>query len=146
MNNTFNIHRIGNIEPRGIFFSSHTLALSSPHCSLFIFPFTSTSQAHLTGTVFSLLFCQATMGPQILFLGNDAADKLARHGALLVRTAVPCSLFLLLVSTLLSDWRCIVSSKFFDTQVSSASSEKLALPRHARCALFRLCCNGHSLL
>ena len=45
-----------------------------------------------------------------------------------------------------SDWRRTVSSKFFDTQVPSISTEKLVLPRHARCVLPRLRCNGHSLL
>ena len=33
----------------------------------------------------------------------------------------------------LSDQRRTVSSKFFDTQVSSTSTEKLVLPRHAHC-------------
>ena len=49
-------------------------------------------------------------------------------------------------SCLFSDWRRTVSSKFFDTQVSSISPEELVLPRHARCVLSRLRCNGHSLL
>ena len=39
-----------------------------------------------------------------------------------------------------------VSSKFFGTQVPSISTEELVLPRHARCVLSRLHCNGHSLL
>ena len=39
-----------------------------------------------------------------------------------------------------------VSSKFFDTQVHSISTEELVLPRHARCVLSRLRCNGHSFL
>ena len=33
-----------------------------------------------------------------------------------------------------------------DTQVSSISTEELVLPRHARCVLSRLRCNGHSFL
>ena len=45
-----------------------------------------------------------------------------------------------------SDWRRTVSSKFFDMLVPSISTEELALPRHARCVLFRVRCNGHSLL
>ena len=58
------------------------------------------------------------------------------------------SLLLPLVSTLafISDWRRTVSSKFFDTQVPSIFTEELVLPRHARCVLSRLRCNGHSLL
>ena len=77
--------------------------------------------------------------------GNNAADELARRGALLVPSATPCSLSPL-TSRLFSDWRRTVSSKFFDTQVTSISTEELVLPRHARCVLSRLCCNGHSLL
>ena len=53
-----------------------------------------------------------------------------------------------LVSTLdfLAEWRRTVSSKFFNTQVPSISSEKLVLPRHTRCMLSRFRCNGHGLL
>ena len=81
--------------------------------------------------------------------GNNAADELARWGALLVPSAIPCSLSPLIScihSCLFSDWRCTVSSKFFDTQVPSISTEELVLPRHARCVLSRLCCNRHSQL
>ena len=49
-------------------------------------------------------------------------------------------------SSLFSDWRLTVSSDFFDIQVPLISTEELVLPRHARCVLSRLCCNGHSLL
>ena len=49
-------------------------------------------------------------------------------------------------SSLFSDWRRTVSSKFLVSQVSSISTEELVLPRHARCVLSRLRCNGHSLL
>ena len=81
--------------------------------------------------------------------GNDAADELARRGALLAPTAIPCSLSPLIArihSRLILDWRRTVSSKFFDTQVPSISTKELVLPRHARCFLSRLRCNGHSLL
>ena len=74
--------------------------------------------------------------------GNDTADELARRGALLAPSAIPCSLSPLIIS----DWRRTVSSKYFDTQVPSISTEELVLPRHARCVLSRLRCNGHSLL
>ena len=113
-----------------------------------IFSFTVISLTDLAGSVFSLLlFHQATMGPRIL--GNDAADELARRRALLVPSVIPCSLssFISRIhSSLFSDWRCTVSSKFFNTQVSSFSTEELVLPCHARCVLSRLRCNGHSLL
>ena len=65
--------------------------------------------------------------------GNDAADELARWGALLAPSAIPCSL-----SPFTSDWKRTVSSKFFDTQVPSISTEELVRSR--------LRCNGHSLL
>ena len=81
--------------------------------------------------------------------GNNAADELASRGALLVPSAIPCSLsplFSRIHSSLFSDWRRTVSSKFFDTQVPSTSTEELVLPRHARCVLSRLRRNGHSLL
>ena len=88
--------------------------------------------------------------PGHLFLpGNDAADELARRGALHAPSAIPCSLSSLIsriCSSLFSDWRRFVLSKFYDTQVPSISTEELVLPRHARCVLFRLRCNGHSLL
>ena len=81
--------------------------------------------------------------------GNDTADELARRGALLAPCAILCSLSPLtsrIHSRLFSDWRRTVSSKYFDTQVPSISTEELVLSRHARCVLSRLCCNGHSLL
>ena len=70
--------------------------------------------------------------------GNDAADELARRGALLAPSAIPCSLSPLISrihSRLISDWRRTVSSKYFDSQVPSISTEELVLPRHARYVL-----------
>ena len=64
-------------------------------------------------------------------------------------SAIPTSLSPLISrihSSLFSDWRRTVSSKFFDPQVPSISAEELVLSRHARCVLSRLHCNGHSLL
>ena len=84
-----------------------------------------------------------------LLPGNDAADELAKWGALLAPSAIPCSISSFIPrihSRLISDWRRTVSSEFFDTQVSSISTEELVLPRHARCVLSCLRCNGHSLL
>ena len=87
--------------------------------------------------------------PRHSFLpGNDVADEPARRGALLAPSAIHCSLspFISRIhSCLFSDWRRTVSSKFFDTQISSISTEEFVLSRHARCVLSRLRCNGHSL-
>ena len=83
----------------------------------------------------------------LVSLGNDAADELARPGALLAPSAIPCGLSPLISHIhcfLFSDLRRIVLSKFFDTQVPSISTKELMLPRHARCVLSRLRCNGHS--
>ena len=88
--------------------------------------------------------------PRHSFLpGNDTADELARRGSLLVPSAIPCSLSPLISrihSCFISDWRRSVSSKFFDTQVPSISTEELVLPHYARCVFSRLRCKGHSLL
>ena len=80
---------------------------------------------------------------------NDVADELASWGALLMPSAIPCSLSPLISrihSCFFSDWRRTVSSKFFDTLVPLIAIEELVLPLHARCVLSRLRCNGHSLL
>ena len=100
----------------------------------------------------SLSFCSIRLQwvPGHSFLPeNDAAVKLAKRGALLAPSAIPCSLSPLISrihSHPISDWRHTVSSKFFDTQVPSISTEELLLPRHARCVLSRLRFNRHSLL
>ena len=60
--------------------------------------------------------------------GNNAADELARRVALLIPSAIPCSHSSLtsgIHSFLFSDWRRTVSSKFFDIQVPSISTENL---------------------
>ena len=57
------------------------------------------------------------------------------------------SLLLSLVSTLVfSRTGGVLSHRSILTQVPSISTEELVLPRHARCVLSRLRCNGHSLL
>ena len=88
--------------------------------------------------------------PRHSFLpGNDAADDLARQGALFAPSAILCSLspcISRIHSCLFFDWRRTVSSKCFDTHVPSIPTKELVLPHHARCVLSRLRYNGHSLL
>ena len=102
--------------------------------------------------LFFLSFCSIRLQwvPRHSFLpGNDTADEFAGRGALLAPSAIPYSLSSLISrihSCLFSDWRRTDSSKYFDTQVPSISTEELVLPRHTRCVLSHLRCNGHSLL
>ena len=74
-------------------------------------------------------------------LGNHAAaHQLARRGALLAPFAILCCLSPLIShihSSFFSDWRRTVSSKFFDTQVFSISTEELVLSCQACCVLSR---------
>ena len=125
-------------------FSSLTLALSSPPS--FLLPQTLWQEPS------SLFYCTIRIQcvPEHSSLPEkDAADDLARRVALLVPSLVLCSLSPLISYIhfcLFSDWRRTVSSKFFDTQVSSVSTEELVLSCHACCSLSRLRCNGNSLL
>ena len=116
-----------------------TLVLSSPPS------FLSNSVAGLARTVFSLLlFYQATIGPRATMRLMSWPD-----GERYLRPPQSLGLSPLISrihSCLFSDWRRTVSSKFLDTQVPSIFTEELVLPRHARCVLSRLRCNGHCLL
>ena len=144
---------LGNTIKPAIFllFSCLTLVLSSPPCPLLHLSCYLKLCGRSGRNCPSSLFCSIRLQwvPGHSFLpGNDTADELARRGALLAPSAIPCSLSLIsrIHSRLISDWRRTVSSKYFDTQVPSISTEELVLPRHARCVLSRLRCNGHSLL
>ena len=56
----------------------------------------------------------------------------------LLLSLVSSVIFSRIQSSLFLDWRRSVSSKFFDTQVPSISTEEFVLPRHARCDLSSL--------
>ena len=96
-------------------FSFLTLALSS--LPPFLLP-----QSHLQiwKELFSLSSCTIRLqwiSKRSFLPWNDAADELARCGVLLVTSAIPCSLCPLtfrIHSSLFSDWRLTVSSKFFE--------------------------------
>ena len=117
-----------------------TLVLSSPPCPLLH------RSSHLKLCGRSGRNC--LLSPPVLSGYNGSPDT-CFFLALLAPSAIPCSLSHLIsciYSFLFSDWRRTVSSKFFDTQVPSISTEELVLPRYARCVLSRLRCNVHSLL
>ena len=132
-------------------FSYLTLVLSSPPCPLLHLSYY-LKLCGRSGRNCLLSSCSIRLqwvpGHSFL-LENNTADELARRETLLAHFTIPCSLSPLISrihSSLFSDWRRTVSSKFFDTQAPSISTEELVLPRHARCILSRLRCNGHSLL
>ena len=131
---------LGSTNKSVFLFSYLTLALSSPLSPLLPLSF----YLNLSGrSGRDYLFFPPELPGHLFLSGNDAADDLARWGALSVPSAIPCSLSSLISrihSAFFSDWRRTVSSKFFDKQVPSVSTEELVLPFHARCALSRLRC------
>ena len=129
-----------------------TLVLSSPPCPLLHL----SSYLKLCGrSGRNCLLCPPVLSgyngfPDThIYRGTTRLTSFPDGGALLVPSATPCSLspFISRIhSRLISDWRRTDSSKYFDTQVPSIFTEELVLPRHGRCVLSRLRCNGHSLL
>ena len=124
-----------NKSATSLFFSSLTLVLSLPPCLLLYLFF-------YLDLLWQICW-NCPLSPPVLsdnngsldtcFLpGNDAANELARRGALLAPSVIPCSLSPLISrihSRLFSEWRRTVSSKYFDTQVSSIPTGELVLPR-----------------
>ena len=104
-------------------FSSHILALSSTHCPQILW--------HILQKLPSLssFTIRLPWVPGHSSLpGKDTADKVARRNALIMLSVVPCSLSTLTSrnhSYFFSDWRRIVSFKFFDTQAPSISTVEL---------------------
>ena len=97
----------------------------------------------------SLSFCSIRLQwvPGHSFLpGNDAADELARRGALLAPSAIPCSLLPLVSTVVLSRTGGVLSHR------SSLTHKFPQFPPRSLCSLVmlavlsRLRCNGHSLL
>jgi len=80
--------------------------------------------------------------------GNEVADSLAKTGATLPFTHVSSPLASVIVKirhTRYSSWRQNLSHNSLFCQISSVTSEELALPRFVRCELSRLRCHAHSL-
>ena len=138
--------------------SAISLLLPSDSCSVLTtlssppFFFLSQTLSQIWQELSSLSSCSIRLQwvPRHSFLlENNAANELTRRGALLAPSTTPCSHSYLISHihfSFFSDWRCTVSSKFFDTQVPSISTEEPVFPRHGRCVLSRLRCNGHSFL
>ena len=115
-----------------------TLVLASPLCPL-----------HHLSFYLKLSGRNCLLSPPVLSEYNGSPDTRSSQGTTRLMSwpdgerylhppqSLVVSLLLSLVSTLclFSDWRHIVSSKFFDTQVTSISTEELVLPRHACCSL-----------
>ena len=133
-----------------------TFLLQSDSCSVLssVFPFTSISLTDLVETVFSLLLFY-----QVLFYNESSVIRFSwgmtrlmswpdsEHYLCFLQSFVVFLLLSLVSILVFSRTGGVLSHRsIFDTQVSSISTEELVLPRHARCVLSRLRCNGHSLL
>ena len=128
-------------------FSSLTLALFSPPCPLLRLSF--------YPNLFGKSGRNCLLSPALLGY-NGFPDTRFSQGTTQLTTwpdgeRYPCPLQSHLVSLssylnsyFFSDWRRIVLTKFFDTQIFSVSTEELELLRYACCVLSRLCWKRHS--
>ena len=129
-------------------FSYLILALSSPLCPLLHLSFYLNLWQELSSLSSCSIRLQWVPGHSCL-PGNDAADEMARREALLISSGIPCSLSPLISrihSSLFSDWRHTVSSKFFEHRFPRFPLRNLCF--YDMLAVFSLAlrCNGNSLL
>ena len=135
-----------------LFFSSLTHALFLPHCILLhlFFYLNLFGRSGWNCVLFPPALSGYNGSLDTRFCRGTARPIRRPHGcALLVPSEIPCSLsphIFCIHSSLFLGWMLTVSSKLFDTQVPSISTEELVLSRHARSVLSRLRWNGHSLL
>ena len=118
-----------------LFSSYQTLVLSSPPCPLFrLFFYLNLSGRSHKNCLFSSTVLSGYNGSPNTRFSRGTTQLMSWPDGERYSRSLPS----LVVS--------LFSSKFFDTQVPSISTEELVLSRHARCVLSRLLCNGHSLL
>ena len=128
-----------------LLFSYLILGLSLPLCPLLHLSFYLNLWQELSSLSFTIRL-QWVPGHSFLLGTTWLMSWLDRERYLFPQQSLVVSLLLSLISTLFLDWRHTVSSKFFDLQVPSISTEELVLLPDACCVLSHLCCNRHNLL
>ena len=106
-------------------FSSQTVALSLLRFPILVLLFYPTLFG-ISGRKYLLFFLLLLDYIGSFLPGNDTANTVTRRGALLQPCTIPCSLSPFtsrIHASFFKNWRRTASSKFFDTQVPSVSTE-----------------------